>query len=428
MCAPSAHRAYLFAIILIPILEACSDPGLVCCAPPEEVDPHLTGFEQRSGLGFTTHQEELAFLAAVDAESDRVRITEVGTSVQGRPIHLVRLAHPKPAPDDQIAVGPVLFVVGTQHGNEPAGREAALQFLRDLAFVEERLLPDALSTITVLVIPTANPDGRFANTRRNADNVDINRDHLALVTPEARAIAQVIRDFRPDLVVDAHERPSATTPDLQLLWPRNLNVYGPVRDLSRALVEDHLFEQLPVSGRTVELYGPGPGPPGDENEGILRNAVGLRHALGLLVESSGQQGAQRRAAVHQETMNEVLEFFGNRSGEIVTAVTAAPGAKEAIGRERSEPFYLFGADDNAPTPHQTLNPPPCAYELSTEQVTTLQPQLTLLGLQTEQDGSNVLLHMDQPMMTVAPLLVDADARRPIVAGVPRVSEAECGSP
>jgi len=231
VCAPSAHRAYLFAIILIPILEACSDPGLVCCAPPEEVDPHLTGFEQRSGLGFTTHQEELAFLAAVDAESDRVRITEVGTSVQGRPIHLVRLAHPKPAPDDQIAVGPVLFVVGTQHVNEPAGREAALQFLRDLAFVEERLLPDALSTVTVLVIPTANPDGRFANTRRNADNVDINRDHLALVTPEARAIAQVIRDFRPDLVVDAHERPSATTPDLQLLWPRNLNVYGPVRDL-----------------------------------------------------------------------------------------------------------------------------------------------------------------------------------------------------
>ena len=108
MCAPSAHRAYLFAIILIPIFGACSDPGLVCCAPPEEADPHLTGFEQRSGLGFTTHQEELAFLAAVDAESDRVRITEVGTSVQGRPIHLVRLAHPKPAPDDQIAVGPAV--------------------------------------------------------------------------------------------------------------------------------------------------------------------------------------------------------------------------------------------------------------------------------------------------------------------------------
>lgn len=421
---PRSRRSSLLAIGLLPILGACSDQGL---GPPEEVSPTVTGFEERSGLEFTTHSEELAFLAAVDAESDRVRITEVGTSVRGRPIHLVRLGYPEPAPDDQIAAGPSLLVVGAQHGNEPAGREAALQFLRDLALDEASLLPDALSTATVLVIPTANPDGRVANTRRNADNVDINRDHLALVSPEARAIAQVIRDFRPDLVVDAHER-GATTPDLQLLWPRNLNVYGPVRDLSRALVEDHLFDQLPLAGYSVELYGAGPGGAGGEDERMLRNTVGLRHALGLLVESSSQLGAPLRAAAHQETMNSVLKFFWNRSSEIVTAVTAAPGAKEATGRERSEPFYLFGADDNAPTPDQILDPPPCAYALSTEQVTTLQSQITLLELQTETDGSGVLVRMDQPMMTVVPFLVDAGAREPRVTGVARVPAVECGAP
>ena len=421
---PRSRRSSLLAIGLLPILGACSDQGL---GPPEEVSPTVTGFEERSGLEFTTHSEELAFLAAVDAESDRVRITEVGTSVRGRPIHLVRLGYPQPAPDDQIAAGPSLLVVGAQHGNEPAGREAALQFLRDLALDEASLLPDALSTATVLVSPTANPDGRVANTRRNADNVDINRDHLALVSPEARAIAQVIRDFRPDLVVDAHER-GATTPDLQLLWPRNLNVYGPVRDLSRALVEDHLFDQLPLAGYSVELYGAGPGGAGGEDERMLRNTVGLRHALGLLVESSSQLGAPLRAAAHQETMNSVLKFFWNRSSEIVTAVTAAPGAKEATGRERSEPFYLFGADDNAPTPDQILDPPPCAYALSTEQVTTLQSQITLLELQTETDGSGVLVRMDQPMMTVVPFLVDAGAREPRVTGVARVPAVECGAP
>jgi len=421
---PRSRRSSLLAIGLLPILGACSDQGL---GPPEEVSPAVTGFEERSGLGFTTHSEELAFLAAVDAESDRVRITEVGTSVRGRPIHLVRLGYPQPAPDDQIAAGPSLLVVGAQHGNEPAGREAALQFLRDLALDEASLLPDALSTATVLVIPTANPDGRVANTRRNADNVDINRDHLALVSPEARAIAQVIRDFRPDLVVDAHER-GATTPDLQLLWPRNLNVYGPVRDLSRALVEDHLFDQLPLAGYSVELYSAAPGGAGGEDERMLRNAAGLRHAVGLLVESSSQLGAPLRAAAHQETMNSVLKFFWNRSSEIVTAVTAAPGAKEASGRDRSEPFYLFGADDNAPTPDQILDPSPCAYALSTEQVTTLESQIRLLELQTETDGSGVLVRMDQPMMTVVPFLVDAGAREPRVTGVARVSAVECGAP
>ena len=127
-------------------------------------------------------------------------------------------------------------------------------------------------------------------------------------------------------------------------------------------------------------------------------------------------------------MNSVLEFFWNRSGEIVTAVTDAPGAKEATGRDRSEPFYLFGADDNAPTPDQILDPPPCAYALSTEQVTTLQPQITLLELQTETDGSDVLVRMDQPMMTVIPFLVDPGARGPRVTGVSRLSAVECGAP
>ena len=429
MKKPLLLTSALMVIGLLLILGGCSDHGL---GPPEEVPeevgPPVTGFEERSGVGFTTLPEELAFLAAVDAESDRVRITEIGTSVHGRPIHLVRIAHPQPAPDDQIAAGPAVLVVGSQHGDEPAGREAALQFLRDLAFAETSQLPDALSTATVLVIPTANPDGRAANTRRNVDNIDINRDHLALVSPEGRTIAQVIRDFRPDLVVDAHERPGATTPDLQLLWPRNLNVYGPVRDLSRTLVEDHLFDQLPLAGWSVALYGAGPGPPGDENEGILRNASGLRHALGLLVESSGQQGAPLRVAVHKKTMNSVLEFFSNRSGEIVTAVTDAPAAKEANGRDRSEPFYLFGADDNAPTPEQILDPPPCAYALSTEQMATLEPQITLLELQTETDGSDVLVSMDQPMMTVIPFLVDPGARGPRVTGVSRLSAVECGAP
>ena len=161
---------------------------------------------------------------------------------------------------------------------------------------------------------------------------------------------------------------------------------------------------------------------------MLRNAVGLRHALGLLVESSGQQGAPLRVAVHKKTMNSVLEFFSNRSGEIVTAVTDAPAAKEANGRDRSEPFYLFGADDNAPTPEQILDPPPCAYALSTEQVATLEPQITLLELQTETDGSDVLVSMDQPMMTVIPFLVDPGARGPRVTGVSRLSVVECGAP
>ena len=66
--------------------------------------------------------------------------------------------------------------------------------------------------------------------------------------------------------------------------------------------------------------------------------------------------------------------------------------------------------------------------LSAEQVTALQPQISLFELRTEPDGSDVLLPMDQPMMTVIPLLADGRARGPQVSGVARVSAIECGVP
>ena len=59
---------------------------------------------------------------------------------------------------------------------------------------------------------------------------------------------------------------------------------------------------------------------------------------------------------------------------------------------------------------------------------TLEPQITLLELQTETDGSDVLVSMDQPMMTVIPFLVDPGARGPRVTGVSRLSAVECGAP
>ena len=403
----------------------CSD-GATEPVPVEENLALLTGFEVRDGVGFTTHGEELTFLSDVEAQSARVRISQEGTSVEGRPIHLVRVGHPQPPTDEGIATGQAILIVGSQHGNEPAGREAALQFLRDLAFTQEDEVLDVLTNATVLLIPSANPDGRVAGTRVNADQVDINRDHLDLASPEARAIARILRDLRPDVVLDAHERPTGTTPDVEVLWPRNLNVYEPVRDLSQELVEQRLFGDLAEGGRSVALFSPDPGGAGDENETILRNTVGLRHSLGVLVESAGGRPAVERVAVHWEVFRSALRFLEDRSSEIVAAVTAAPETKAAVGRDRSEPFYLFGADNDPPAPDQILDPPPCAYVLTAEQEAVLQPQIDLFSLQTEPTaGTDVLLPMDQPFMTVIPLLADSRARKEIVEGVALVTEEEC---
>src|SRR5690606_4639437 len=83
---------------------------------------------------------------------------------------------------------PTVVLIGQQHGDEPAGSEALLVISREVA---QGLLEPLLDRINVVVIPRANPDGAAAATRVTANGVDMNRDHLLLNTPEARALAEV---------------------------------------------------------------------------------------------------------------------------------------------------------------------------------------------------------------------------------------------
>lgn len=391
-------------------------------------EPPTTGFENRQGETWTAHQEELEFLAAVAEGSPRVALTEIGQSIEGRPIHLLRLGYPEPPPDESIAEGRSVLFIGAQHGNEPAGREAALELLRDLAFTRDSELLKYLEETTLLFIPTASPDGREDDSRTNAMGIDTNRDHTRFLTPEGQAMARVLRDFTPHVVVDAHERPGASSPDMQVLWPRNLNVHEPVREESRRLVEDYILGALGRAGFGGGLYAPSPGPPGDENETILRNTAGLRHSVSLLTESSGQQEKAHRTEVQRVTFDAVVDFHRTRSDEVAAAVTEGPEAALDAAAE-SEPVFLFGADNAPPDPEDVLDPAPCGYVINVQQAETLEPQERLFPLQLEAaSDSSYFVPAGQPMGRLAPLLLDERARANVVDGVPVVDPETCGDP
>ena len=78
----------------------------------------------------------------------------------------------------------VVWVAGTVHGNEPAGGDADLRLLRDLA---GRCHDPLLRRVVVVVLPDQNPDGRGMRTRVNVNGFDLNRDWLALTQPESQA-------------------------------------------------------------------------------------------------------------------------------------------------------------------------------------------------------------------------------------------------
>ena len=78
--------------------------------------------------------------------------------------------------DELGALGrPVIWLIGQQHGNEPAGGEAMLALASALAQGE---LAPLLAKVSVVIVPRANVDGAAADRRVLASGADPNRDHL----------------------------------------------------------------------------------------------------------------------------------------------------------------------------------------------------------------------------------------------------------
>ncbi len=383
-------------------------------------DPPTTGFEQSDGEDHTTHEQELSFLEAVAAGSPRMAYDPVGESVQGRPLHLVRLGYPAAPTAEEASTGRSVLVIGAQHGNEPAGREAALKLLRDFAFTDDPDLIDQLSETTLLFLPTSNPDGRVADTRGNAGGVDLNRDHLLLATPEGRVMAGIFRDFRPEIVIDAHEGPSTPnnpdqTPRLELSWARNLNVDTALRELSQSLVEDHVFPAIEAAGYSTGIYG-SPGGAGGGDERILRNAIGLRHSLGILIETFNATPAAR-VDLQMRTIHEIFRFHREYGADVAATIEGSRTRATEAGANQSRPFYLGGADWEEPSSDEVLDPAPCGYLLNPWQLEVIDRQVEYFSLEAEEvaEGS-FLIAMAQPQMTVIPLLLDPRASHPLVEG------------
>jgi hypothetical protein len=149
-----------------------------------------------------------------------------GESAEGRPLRVVRAGDP---------AAPVrLLVVGSIHGNEPAGH-AVIARLR-------RIEPPP--GVQLWLVRTANPDGVRRGTRQNARGVDLNRNfpfrwrgggrpfdtyfpgRSAASEPETRALRRLISDVEPDLTVHYHQHMRL------VVLPRGAP-HGPVREYAR---------------------------------------------------------------------------------------------------------------------------------------------------------------------------------------------------
>lgn len=130
----------------------------------------------------------------------------VGKSVNGTEIKVCKL---NGSVDDS---GNALLVVGSVHGDEPAGKQVA----------QELIAKGVRDNSEIWVLVDANPDGAILSTRRNANEVDINRNfpinwlasEIGTKTysgpspasePETQALMVAVNLIKPTRVITFHQ-------------------------------------------------------------------------------------------------------------------------------------------------------------------------------------------------------------------------------
>jgi protein MpaA len=91
-------------------------------------------------------------------------------------------------------------VLAGVHGNEPAGVEAVMTLVEDLAR-NPKLYPQ----FSFIVVPLANPWGWAHDLRHNGDNLDVARNFTEGGTRESALIKQLLQRHRCSILVDLHE-------------------------------------------------------------------------------------------------------------------------------------------------------------------------------------------------------------------------------
>jgi hypothetical protein len=293
-------------------------------------EPGRTTFTSNEELRSIVHG--LARSAAIGENTSEVAVIPLGASQGGTPIEALAFTRAAPAaaiggatiPSAVPARRPTVVILAAQHGDEPAGTEALIVIAQELASGRHA---GVLERVDVVLLPRANPDGAAAFSRGAADGTDINRDHLLLQTPEARAIAQLLASFAPLVVLDLHEYPvgGAFTAkfggvqrfDALLQYATTANLAPFVTKAAEEWFRQPLIAGLRSAGMSVDWYATVSSDPADRTLSmgsvgpqVARNASGLRNAVSLLVETRGgglgRVDLKRRVQAHVVAASSVL--------------------------------------------------------------------------------------------------------------------------
>ncbi|WP_087973227.1 M14 family zinc carboxypeptidase [Oceanobacillus rekensis] len=250
--------------------------------------PSYGGNETINTSILTTHDEMVNFLEKQDAKQEHMELEVIGKTVKGRDIHLVKYITD---PDN-----PTILYLTQQHGNEQLTTEGTLEFIKHLGAGKTKGILDG---VNILIVPMLNADGAMGDvnfslddyiasgdrnlTRYNANEVDLNRDHVDRIQPETQALHNnVLGKYDIDYMIDLHHQGAQSERDGELvsgsiLYPTTENADPNLVEKSKQLGAVVFDEIDPKGWGHLGKYN------GGSAETISRNGIAVEYGISTLL-------------------------------------------------------------------------------------------------------------------------------------------------
>ncbi|MGX8272942.1 M14 family metallopeptidase [Brevundimonas diminuta] len=325
------------------------------------------------------------FEALRAANPDRMVIGDYAQSWEGRPLFWAAVGSPrniarldaikaatnaladprKTSPEQARALindtPAIVWMAYSVHGNEISPADAALIAARRLTDGLDAEAQGWLENVVVVFVPTQNPDGRerFINSfeaglgaqpngdplsaeraepwpsgRFNHNLFDLNRDWFIQSQPETQGHSALIREWRPQVVVDSHEMGTDSSfffpPEAQ---PLNPWIYPPILDARERFGRNTAgrFDQAGLdyfTRETFDAFYPGYGDGWPAYFGAVSMTYEQGSSRGLLA---------RRSSGEMLTYADTVQ--GHLTATLSTIETAARDREKLLGD-----FYAFHRD------------------------------------------------------------------------------------
>ncbi|RZL31664.1 MAG: DUF2817 domain-containing protein [Pedobacter sp.] len=196
--------------------------------------------EKRLKDRFFKHQDIVELLEKLPST---FVVTELGKSVKNKSINLVKWGNGKTK----------VMLWSQMHGDEATGTMALFDLFNFLQSDNE-LVKLLIDNCQLFIIPMVNPDGAEVFTRRNSQQIDINRDFLKETTPEAKILKQSRADINPAFGFNLHDQLTLWSVSGSLK-PATLSFLAPAIDEELTINETRKKAMLVIADMFKDLDG-----------------------------------------------------------------------------------------------------------------------------------------------------------------------------